>query len=875
MLSSNLAGTYQRYKEDTNAIATYLVVTAKSFGYNLLPDDNSVQKPPKNKNKNKPKSNKSKTKAKSNKKQLRDAARRVPQQQRVQVLPIKEFLSLAAYITARIKSPYKVPLSVLSTLKRAIDARRKSNLWFKTNEANEESDEGHVHFIGILEGVYDILKPHSQALHQVETDEDLEIDNIFANLELEEPSEAFLNSPGTKPELKEPRKKYEAESMEEKFEMLFAAFSLFDDIFRIYGFVRNLWDQYHTGKSDLITVSVTSNTAIDMVRRLEQEFFKQFSSAKEPKEVINMLFHIKCLQQGVLPDPKPAHVGSVPFNIDMYETATFLLMDMLSLVSSFADVVTPKHTPIYRQGFFGTYDPKTDRAKMSNVQQFQEDKIIFAAAFTDLCFLAKCKDNIPAEDELTRGIRIMVNDRKIHIWTLFAARLFIDVHHLLRADIGIPFKQLQELGSKIKDTWNTTLRFRGSLELSTWPPHNDMVIEETMIKLIDEWLFEDRIQLTMKRTVRNVPVPDGDFHLFRQHPLLCGLFAFSLRMRFHEYGVDYANAWGAVLYTSHLYNAVQQEGYCQKPWMDLEMLIGTQTPEKVFVGGKPTNTDAYLKHFSLCMGHSVTQYARDRRRQGTVAARGGPRGLSTVGQVTTILRDRYCENAELHDSSLEAIEQVINANYEVDLDTEDDAEAAEPGLLFINLKTRDKKQAKEHLRKKVKHSAQLSLVEMLYALSVSISREAPLLAFDYFELHRTCWMVLDILQKLLHERILKYYSPGYLETKTQLPWVVGYIFRVASEGQHASMQLPGLKKLLRGATLGDELLACAGARLQYLIEDETMGTQMDLQVQNVAWQGRMMFPVEDADGNVVKVGTKIDLGEYELILQGDDRAGQV
>jgi len=67
--------------------------------------------------------------------------------------------------------------------------------------------------------------------------------------------------------------------------------------------------------------------------------------------------------------------------------------------------------------------------------------------------------------------------------------------------------------------------------------------------------------------------------------------------------------------------------------------------------------------------------------------------------------------------------------------------------------------------------------------------------------------------------------------------------------------------------VGSELLASAGEGLQMLLTSEAWSTQMDMQVQKVAWYGRMLFPVKDAEGKMSKVGTKIDLGEYELVLE--------
>ena len=78
MLPTVLTGTYKKYKKDTDDIATWLVMTAESLGY-----ESDVQKEqPKHKGKHKQKT-----------KQL---PRRIPSDQRKHILPVKEFLSLAA-----------------------------------------------------------------------------------------------------------------------------------------------------------------------------------------------------------------------------------------------------------------------------------------------------------------------------------------------------------------------------------------------------------------------------------------------------------------------------------------------------------------------------------------------------------------------------------------------------------------------------------------------------------------------------------------------------------------------------------------------------------------------------------------------------------
>jgi hypothetical protein len=86
-------------------------------------------------------------------------------------------------------------------------------------------------------------------------------------------------------------------TMEAKEKFDFAAFCSFADINQILDYVRSLWQAYAYDQLDLVAASVTANTAIDMVRRLEEEFMREFPKTKDAEEIIMWAFGMRCVQK--------------------------------------------------------------------------------------------------------------------------------------------------------------------------------------------------------------------------------------------------------------------------------------------------------------------------------------------------------------------------------------------------------------------------------------------------------------------------------------------------------------------------------------------------------------------------------------------------
>lgn len=66
-------------------------------------------------------------------------------------------------------------------------------------------------------------------------------------------------------------------------------------------------------------------------------------------------------------------------------------------------------------------------------------------------------------------------------------------------------------------------------------------------------------------------------------------------------GINLCNAWGSVVYSAHLYNAVRNSVGLEAEWKDMEYLLSVHSRQRIFGGTPPAETDEYLKRLLLAM----------------------------------------------------------------------------------------------------------------------------------------------------------------------------------------------------------------------------------------------------------------------------------
>lgn len=781
--------TYQRYKKQTDRIAQWLLDTAEQCGYNypIHPTE---------------------SKKKSN----------VGEAQPYRIR-LAQFRELAAVIVNGKDIP-SIPRALINLLKDTISLRKDFAQFFRKHRkqtTSVDADSMHTHFINKLEEVLDILKPacseespiplaRSALANKGATltePKNQNLDNRFSALEVEELDDFDLfqevtASPAAKKSSVKPRQVVFQPNTDDDDdnadELQFAIYCFFEDLNNARLHLQKLWTQYKLGMISLEDVSLITNTTFDLARRADEELCLSLSHNpeaaslfSEPGQLGYILYIYSCMTNGV--DPTKQQEPDDWFNYEMADLGQWLYLPMKTMLSAFCKVINPGRLPLFRKGFYGTYRPEANRSRMSLREKFAENKIVIMEALPDFCMMEMGNVEPVGQDELTKGLKEMCTTKKASTWLLFATQVFLDINHLLRLQVNRGLQELRVSGEEAKRSLKNALNFTAGTKLDNWAGSNNRMISNTIFQ-IDEYIIGDVISKSKRRLLGSRQYDLGGepepFHLFKRHPLLCGMMSFALTLTVREIGTTIVEAWGSILYTAYLYQALRQESALDALWPDMETFISIHTPEKLFVGGYPTTLEESVKKYYLMMGAAPRAFARDHSRRNkrgrmSIASGKGPRIWNVDSPILAIFKKRFVEMTGSAEWTVHSIERLLN-----------EASQSKP--------------QQKAARRRWEKTQQLTMLQLLDALQVGLAVEAKGLHFNYLDMHFKCIELLHTLRNELHEKFVHYWGPQYLEHDGQISTIAGYIIHVASESQ----KLVKASKELRNEEVGSDVLLKAG-----------------------------------------------------------------
>lgn len=305
MLPANLVSIYQQYKEDTNAVASWLASTAKACGYpaDLLSGDTSQATCPERSKRLKGKARKEAKAAASKSSGSSSKASRPDY-----IIAIKDFIPLAEFVAASKKPVVSVPSVFTTTLNRVIATRSgfSGQMADLGDSPSTSANSSHSYFVGVLEKVREILKPRTTPASQKAASPPTPLDPInqlggrFARLHVYEPSEEFVAAPDIERPAKVSKDNatYIAEPLQDLPEVLFAYALLVNDLVTIRGRIQWIWTNYRRGDFDLVACAIATNTACDLARNMMEDsepMFKAYGGAIE----IGKIFYVShCMDEG-------------------------------------------------------------------------------------------------------------------------------------------------------------------------------------------------------------------------------------------------------------------------------------------------------------------------------------------------------------------------------------------------------------------------------------------------------------------------------------------------------------------------------------------------------------------------------------------------
>lgn len=567
MLPESLKNAFQLYKRDTNAIATWLATTANNNGHRVYGNgEDTSERKGKAKKKLQAVTFANEEAGSSNKKRY--------------LLPLRDFVPLATFIVS-VRPQIRVPLFMVVTIDRVIEVRKTVTRIMGTKEVDdiEESTVNHLHFVGVLEQVRNILSssmpkdmPDISSLEIVSnanTGATKEVKkfisrNPFDILDLYETTEQPDDLDGTD----SPSDiiiEYEPEPQDLYHDACLAFVSLLRAVLYQRQKVRELWHNYKVGRVFLGPTAIGTNEAIDICRQMEEDVASVISKGANVVDLLSSVFTIMCQLEGQ--DLKiPGRRN--PTNWDTYDVASLTMSHVGRILQNVASENRQGGLDVYN-GSQGWYQRSTDRASSNNRQKYAQDKKALIEVISDIRILGIVSDKQTTEDEFTRGIHTLLNNNKVTLWQCFAAQVYLDVLYELQGSPDLAWSEMAGTIDVIRSSLASAISNPGDIHLVEYWREMEESLRE-LKSAATEW---DNDPVARYKAERGVPAEPNQF--LRRHPLYCGVWVHDIRARFHEAGIDFASAFGYVHQTYQLYHALRQEKLLGTLafWRDMQSLF--------------------------------------------------------------------------------------------------------------------------------------------------------------------------------------------------------------------------------------------------------------------------------------------------------------
>ncbi|VUC32098.1 unnamed protein product [Clonostachys rosea] len=816
MLPQSLVSVYHEYKKDTSSIATWLASTAKECGYPaaLLPSTPSAPtaQGPATGGRLK---GKARVAAKKAKEKAQGGPAPKPQGPPINryIISIKDFVPLAECISTSKIPSLCVPQAFFTTLDRVIAVRSSFSQELKEQNAapDAQSDAKHLHFVGILKKVREVLEQWKPAAAASTPDPVSILTNRFDALKVYVPSEEFVNAPDI--ERPKPRKEraevFEVDPSQLLAEAIVAFQMMCIDLDKIRDKLSALWEGVvgEDGSDfDPAVLAVVTNTGIEFGKSIIEEVLPIFQPHGGIRKIMNLYLSLIPTAPGKsIMDPrtwdKDPEVREEYY--DILSQTYFMVYNVLDALSKVPYRGVP---PVYPEGSFGELDSQTDWESKPVDQKMKEDNVITTELWFEALSLVHHVPDYPFTDEFVRGVKEYKATKQIPFSLAFAAQVNLDIHQVVGTYAETSIDTLIRRLKHMDGVLCSTLLFQQNRKSPHWTSSSQKWMQETRDGF--EWFLKDPLHEVKVLAFRNDPggqqVLRGikKWRLLRRSPVMAGLALHYHRAEMHEAGLLFTNQWGSLTLPGHLYNALSEGGYCKALWTDMERLFDFFGEEQFFVGGKPTNTSDYVNRFMLQIGVSASALTNQSRRSKKVGindfSRAGARFLTSRATFHRRFEDRYHKNANQMIWTPEYISEIL---------------------------LRDKDDKKQEQSETVRASPP----ELLGALAIALHDEIHEVSFPYLSLHTMIWVFLEAWKDCWEDALRASYGPDYIQQEWQMPFLIGQVLALADgvDGDDGGLRVAG-----DALDVADsEMTTSIGTQMMYRLS----GRDYDIPKEKIKW----------------------------------------
>lgn len=548
----------------------------------------------------------------------------------------RALVSLAKIIVAAHRTP-SCPLTgivvtptIVLLLQKVIDGRQASADWYATQPASDEAVSGnksHQFFINILREVHCLLESVQQlvksGVRRIDSTsksccgENLErnMNNLFAALDLEEPSEPTLGdtppSPRQTPKIRTtpPNITLDQEAGCKEF-ALYCHLENLRDV-RIH--VRNIWLEYASGSISIVTATMITEHALGMMRITDERFVATtgaFSDWWSLPKFMSFDVQTEGSSTTLAPTKRPSN-----------ESECASRQDLVDLVCPSAAVMLRDLVAKMKRGKIEEDDqePLKLMTECYDLEYLLSSKIDFLAMLACEFKSQGARRTTRQCHERSEFVYGLVNcfiDGVTPLWLVSACEMNRSIYEIIGSNPGCASDEyilrMEQLHSQI-----LSFGLSGKSGGLGSPLFNSIFADRLPL---GEML---RVSKTNAKKVSEIGVKDEVW--IREHlgkPLLClesmpsyiGQALFVAKAKVHLIGVIFANRNASILAMAHLYTSCRKYGLIDTVWQDMELVMAQQKSSHPLVPKRSKNADCYtpLRHFLLCLGVPASEFSHGR-----------------------------------------------------------------------------------------------------------------------------------------------------------------------------------------------------------------------------------------------------------------------
>ena len=551
---------------------------------------------------------------------------------------------------------------------------------------NGLSNEGHTYLIEVLETALTKLSPLRANEHNDQTPEtgnqedgqsapgnteslhdfshQFEALNIKQSEDLDDislPEKSNQEAPDSNPKNEE----FELAAADDA-DIIFQIYCFFEDLHEIQDFLQETWRRYKSGDIDLINATLTTTAAIELVKQAEERILavrpNRVTYDDPYRNLTSRIYFANALEQGSSLDNYLKSIDSS--NITSFEEFVYLptartLMNFKSIHKKVTSL--PGHKRIeclYLSQL--SYIVRSELRELPAIGKWVQEDEVLSKLLLDVDLYqavlvhvpshdgdnltADLKVDRPIEDAISKGIRLIRENHKVSVWTVFACRALLDIMDILGVESLASYEKMMDTAKVAlaeldvetnpdgrlvpregEETWLRqdykpvlrlfqTARVRvihnatpilkrealnkesapGTLDPQTLDPETHQPLEKRLqaqhgddLRLDNSHMLPQHQGSAQKSDLRPIRHSKDELSMFKLNPLYCGMMCFQMMLDLEASGITLSNRYESIFLVANVYNAGIQTGLLDGPWAELDTVIDLHK-QSLFAGEVPT-----------------------------------------------------------------------------------------------------------------------------------------------------------------------------------------------------------------------------------------------------------------------------------------------